>query len=130
MDTIRKIVHLSLSAMVLLFLAACETDLSLQQKDVNCTTYKGSFDNEELHKNVLTAYSLYREDFKQENYSEALKNLKKVLDLAPCFRKTTFANGVVMYQNLIDHASKPLEQQNYINELHYMNKLKHCCFGE
>ena len=130
MNIIRKPFHLLLFTLAILFLSACETDRSLEKTEINCTKYEDLPEDKDFQKSVLTAYSLYREDFKQKNYTEALKNLKKVMDIAPCFRKTTFRNGEVIYQYLIDHVSNPLEQQTYSDEFDHMMKLWVCCFGE
>jgi len=79
---------------------------------------------------LLEAYSLYREDFKQENYTEALKNWKLVMEINPCFRKTSFTDGAKMYKHLIENAANESDQQKYIDALATLYKMRLNCFGE
>lgn len=79
---------------------------------------------------LFEAYSLYRADFKQENYTDALKYLKIVLELNPCFRKITFKDGAVIYTYFIENTTNTIEQKKYINELAELYQLRINCFGE
>lgn len=81
-------------------------------------------------KKVLTAYSLYREDFKQNNYKEALPNWRTVMQLAPGFRKTPYVDGEVMYKAFIELSKSKTQKQLYIDSLYqlYNNRIK--CHGE
>lgn len=79
---------------------------------------------------LFEAYSLYREDFKNENYTDALKYLKIVLDLNPCFRKTPFKDGAFVYKYFIENTTNPIDQKKYIDALSELYKLRINCFGE
>lgn len=81
-------------------------------------------------KKVLAAYSLYREDFKQNNYTEALPNWRTVIQLAPGFRKTPYVDGEAMYKAFIEQSKNETQKQLYIDSLYqlYNNRIK--CHGE
>jgi len=48
-----------------------------------------------------TDYAIYRNEYKQKNYDEALKSWRKVFANCPSFNQNTFANGPKLYQNRI-----------------------------
>jgi len=81
-------------------------------------------------KKVLAAYSLYREDFKQNNYEAALPNWRTVLNLASGFRKTPFVDGEVMYKTFIEQAKSDEKKQLFIDSLYQLYKERIKCHGE
>jgi hypothetical protein len=57
-------------------------------------------------------YSIYREFFKKNLYSEAYTHWKNIYNNAPGFRKQTFLDGGVMYTALIQNTTdNDLRQQ-------------------
>ena len=84
------------------------TTTGTQEKQVETPEVKGSetstglcktFTNEDEKSEVLAAYSLYRESFKQKNYEDAMENWNKLMEMAPGFRKKPFVDGEVMYKH-------------------------------
>lgn len=53
-------------------------------------------------KQYNTNYSLYREFYKQKNFTDAMPYWEKVMALAPGERKTPFVDGAEMYKSMID----------------------------
>ena len=55
-----------------------------------------------------TDYAIYRNEYKQKNYDEALKSWRKVFKNCPSFNQNTFANGPKLYHHKIkqDNANK------------------------
>jgi tetratricopeptide (TPR) repeat protein len=55
-----------------------------------------------------TNYAVYRNEYKQKNYEEALKSWRKVFNECPSYNQNTFANGPKLYQDKIkkDKANK------------------------
>ena len=55
-----------------------------------------------------TDYAIYRNEYKQKNYDEALKSWRKVFNNCPSFNQNTFANGPKIYHYKIkqDNANK------------------------
>lgn len=62
-----------------------------------------------------TDYAIYRNEYKQKNYDDALKAWRKVFKNCPSFNQNTFANGPKMYHYKIkqDNANK----ESYIDTL-------------
>ncbi|MDG2059005.1 MAG: hypothetical protein P8J34_02490, partial [Flavobacteriales bacterium] len=48
-----------------------------------------------------TNYAVYRNEYKQKNYEEALKSWRKVFNECPSYNQNTFANGSKLYQDKI-----------------------------
>lgn len=62
-----------------------------------------------------TDYAIYRNEYKQKNYNEALKSWRKVFKNCPSFNQNTFANGPKLYHYKIkqDNANK----ESYLDTL-------------
>lgn len=91
-----------------------------------CRTWK----NNDEKKQVLEANSLYRENFKQNNYTDGLESWKLVMQLAPGFRKTPFVDGEKMYKNNIENADNENEKQAQIDSLYKLYDERIRCHGE
>ncbi len=48
-----------------------------------------------------TDYAIYRNEYKQKNYDEALKSWRKVFMNCPSFNQNTFVNGPKLYHHMI-----------------------------
>lgn len=86
--------------------------------------------NPKEQKKTLEAYSLYREDFKQNNYEAALKNWKWIMEKAPGFRKTPFVDGEVMYRYFIENTANSTTKEQYIDTLYQLYGERIRCHGE
>lgn len=76
-------------------------------------------------------YSIYREFFKKELYSEAYPFWKKMYDIAPGFRKQTFIDGTTMYTRFIqDTEADAVLRQNYVDTLFMIYNKQIQCHGE
>ena len=67
---------------------------------------------------VLTHYSLYYEDFKNEDYASALPNLRWILDNAPAAPQNddrNFERAVELYAGLAENAESESETQAYLD---------------
>ena len=62
-----------------------------------------------------TDYAIYRNEYKQKNYEEALKSWRKVFNNCPDFNQYTFTNGPKMYQYMI--------KQDKENKMSYLDTL-------
>ncbi|MGB1248945.1 MAG: tetratricopeptide repeat protein [Chitinophagales bacterium] len=75
-------------------------------------------------------YSLYREDFKQKNYTAAMKGWKYVFYNAPKVRQTTHLNGVTMYEALAKEVGKEApEYVGYTDTVLAIYEVRANCFG-
>ncbi len=131
--------------LVVLFIASCGSTQQIEQTGITdeedaisknfvpgkTSTGKCALPtNPKEQKKALEAYSLYREDFKQNNYKAALKNWTWIIEKAPGFRKTPFVDGEVMYKYFIKHAKDLIEQQQYIDSLYQLYDKRIRCHGE
>jgi len=81
-------------------------------------------------KKVYTAYSLYRETYKQDNYKEALENWEYVMATAPGFRKQPFVDGEKMYKTFYEEAETDAEQEKWLNKLFELYEKRIKCHAE
>jgi len=51
------------------------------------------------------------------------------MEIDPCFRKTVYVNGVLIFDYLIENVNNSYEKQVYIDGLSQMNKKRIHCFG-
>lgn len=65
----------------------------------------------------LENISIYREYFKQRNYNEALKSWRVVLKVCPQAKKTTFVDGVKMYEYFIKKERDPIVKSKLVDSL-------------
>ncbi len=107
-----------------LILGSCFLMLGALQAQ-NCPRYIGGDSTK-----TTAPYSIYREFFKKNLYSDAFPQWRNVYANAPGFRKQTFIDGGVMYTNLIQNTSDNTLRQLYIDTLFmiYENQIK--CHGE
>ncbi len=76
-------------------------------------------------------YSLYREFYKQDNYTDAIKHWRYIFTNAPGLSKNTFTNGVKMYQELADAAKADTTmQQALVDTLLAIYRKRIECHGE
>lgn len=75
-------------------------------------------------------YSLYREYFKHNLYPDALPFWKYVYNNAPAARKTTYINGVKMYETFAQQATDSLKKQAYIDTMLMIFDRRAQYFGE
>lgn len=76
------------------------------------------------------AYSIYREFFKKELYSDAYPQWKNMYLNAPGFRKQTFLDGEAMYTAFIQKTTDKSLQKNYIDTLFQLYIKQIQCHGE
>jgi len=75
-------------------------------------------DSEPTKREVLTHYSLYFEDFKNEDYTSALPNLRWMLDNAPAEPNNddrNFRRAVELYSALAEDAESESDTQAYLD---------------
>jgi tetratricopeptide (TPR) repeat protein len=87
-------------------------------------TKKYGEDSLECVKNV----SLYREDFKQNNYRKAYLAWKWVVDNCPMSTKYIFTNGPVILDYLIANEKDSTKREGYIDELFNLFELRIKCY--
>ncbi len=75
-------------------------------------------------------YSLYRENYKQKLYQDALPYWRYVYKNAPALRKTTYLNGANMYESLAKEAEDETTKQAYIDTLFMIYDQRQEHFGE
>jgi len=84
------------------------TAISSVKAQVNPCAQKFGADSVSAIKNI----SVYREFFKQKNYTSALESWLYVFDKAPCAREQTHIDGVIMYKAfLAENPSGPRKEQ-------------------
>ena len=74
--------------------------------------------SEPSQQEVLTHYSLYYEDFKNEDYASALPNLRWMLENAPAAPQNddrNFERAVELYSGLAENAESESETQAYLD---------------
>lgn len=76
----------------------------------------------------ITNQSLYREAFKQNNYKEAYKPWKWVVDSCPMATKYIFTNGPVILESLIKEETDSAKREAYIQELFDLFDLRIKCY--
>lgn len=76
------------------------------------------------------AYSIYREFFKKNLYSEGYDQWKNMYNNAPAFRNQTFIDGVAMYTHFIQNTTDATLRQNYIDTLFQVYKKQEECIGD
>ncbi|MDR0367934.1 MAG: tetratricopeptide repeat protein [Bacteroidales bacterium] len=76
----------------------------------------------------VTNISLYREVFRQNNYKEAYKPWKAVLDSCPMSTKNVFVNGPTILDYLIKEEKDSLQREAYIQELFDLFELRVKCY--
>jgi len=81
-------------------------------------------------KKVYTAYSLYRETYKQENYKEALENWQYVMSTAPGFRKQPFVDGEKMYKTFYSDATSQADKDMWLDKLFKLYDERVKCHAE
>jgi len=115
------------------------TTTGTQEQEIKTPEVKGSetstglcktFTNEAEKDKVLASYSLYRESFKQENYSDAMEPWTKLMEMAPGFRKKPFVDGEVMYKHYYTNAGSDAEKEKYKNLLFNLYDERVKCHGE
>ena len=85
---------------------------------VQPATAQSNGGSEPSQQEVLTHYSLYFEDFKNENYASALPNLRWMLDNAPAQPNNddrNFERAVELYAALSESAESESETQAYLD---------------
>jgi tetratricopeptide (TPR) repeat protein len=85
---------------------------------VQPATAQTNGDSEPTRQEVLTHYSLYFEDFKNENYASALPNLRWILDNAPAQPNNddrNFRRAVELYSALAEQAESESDTQAYLD---------------
>lgn len=75
-------------------------------------------------------YSLYREYYKQNLYADALPFWKYVYEKAPAARKTTYLNGVKMYETMAEQAKDSIKKQAYVDTMFMIYDRRAEYFGE
>ncbi len=76
-------------------------------------------------------YSLYREFYKQDNFTDALPHWRYIFRNAPGLSKNTFTNGAKMYQDLADaNRGDSTVMQAYVDTLMAIYRKRIECHGE
>ena len=76
----------------------------------------------------ITNISLYREVFRQNNYKEAYKPWKAVVDSCPMSTKYIFTNGPVILEYMIKEEKDSVRKEAYIQELFDLFDLRIKCY--
>ena len=79
---------------------------------------------------ALTAYSLYREDFKNGYYDKAMENWEYIFENAPGLREQTFKDGDVMFKKMIDEETDPAKKKALFDKLMDIYDQRAICWGE
>ncbi|MFN3938959.1 MAG: hypothetical protein ACK4IY_00140 [Chitinophagales bacterium] len=79
---------------------------------------------------LLQEYSLYREFFKQENYTDAIKHWRWVMANAPGYRETPFFDGITMYEFFIDAEKDSVKREFLIDTLMMLYDKRIDCHGK
>ncbi len=93
---------------------------------INVDAGKWGSDSLESKKN----YSLYREFFKHNMYEDALPYWQYIYQNAPAARKTTYLNGVTMYEAYAKQAKDSLTKQAYVDTIMMIYDKRAQYFGE
>lgn len=91
----------------------------------NCPRYIGGDSTK-----TTAPYSIYREFFKKNLYSDAYPFWKNIYQNAPVFRKQTFYDGADMYVSFIQKASDTASRQLFTDTLFSIYDKYFQCFGE
>ncbi|OWY20633.1 hypothetical protein C7N43_00080 [Sphingobacteriales bacterium UPWRP_1] len=75
-------------------------------------------------------YSLYREYYKQKLYADALPFWRYVYKNAPAARKTTYLNGVTMYETFAEQTKDSVTKQAYVDTMFMIYDQRIANFGE
>jgi len=86
--------------------------------------------DDEEKKKVYTAYSLYREPFKQEDYKGAMENWQIVMAMAPGFRKQPFVDGEKMYKQFFEDATTQADKDMWLDKLFKLYDERVKCHAE
>ncbi|NLE64083.1 MAG: hypothetical protein GX612_09655 [Bacteroidales bacterium] len=78
----------------------------------------------------ITNMSLYRESYKQRNYSEAYIPWKKTIQNCPISSKNNFTNGPVILEHLINKEKDSVKKAAYIQELFDLYELRIKCYPD
>ncbi|QQS30377.1 MAG: hypothetical protein IPM47_05355 [Sphingobacteriales bacterium] len=97
-------------------------------KDAQMNTDAGKWgtDSIEAKKN----FSLYYEFFKHKMYDDAILYWRYIYENAPAARKTTYLNGVTMYEYYANQATDSLTKQAYIDTMMMVYDKRIQYFGE
>lgn len=80
-----------------------------------------------------TAFVLYKDYMKADNYEEAMKHWKVAYNLAPGSNgrvKYHFEDGANIYKRLFENATDPLLKQRYVDTIMIIYDKKKECFGD
>jgi tetratricopeptide (TPR) repeat protein len=114
-------IYLKKVTLAILFFMACLPFVQLQAQN---STKKYGEDSLECVKNI----SLYREDFRQNNYIKAYPAWKQVVKDCPMSTKYIFTNGPVILDYLIANEKDSLKRSEYIQELFDLFELRIKCY--
>ena len=73
-------------------------------------------------------FSLYREAYKQNNYKEAYKPWKWVLDSCPMVSKYVFTDGPVILEQMAKEEKDSVEREKYLQGLFDLFDLRIKCY--
>ncbi len=79
---------------------------------------------------ALQSFSLYREDFKNENYEGALTNWNYVYNNAPGLREQTYKDGEQMYKKFFKEATDEAKKKEYFDKLMEIYDNRAICWGK
>ncbi len=79
---------------------------------------------------TLMQYSLYRENFKQEAFEEALPHWQHVYDNGPGLRKQTYIDGEKIYKKELAAATTPEAKKEVFDKLMALYDARAICWGE
>ncbi|MGB1206850.1 MAG: tetratricopeptide repeat protein [Chitinophagales bacterium] len=77
-----------------------------------------------------TNYSLFREFYKQKSYDDAIAPWRYVYKNAPALRKTTYLNGITMYEHYAESSTDSLTKQAYVDSMFMVYDQRIEYFGE
>jgi tetratricopeptide (TPR) repeat protein len=78
---------------------------------------------------TITKYSLYREFFKQKNFTDAIPNWQYVFFNAPGYKERTFGDGAVMYGYLVKKTKDAALKDKRVDTLLMIYDKRIECFG-
>lgn len=98
----------------------------VQAQPVSACNQKWGADSVKTIQNI----SVYREFFKQKNYSAAIESWSYVFKNAPCSREQTHVDGVAMYKDFIKNTKDAARKTQLIDTLFYIYEVRAANFAE
>ncbi len=79
---------------------------------------------------TLQSFSLYREDFKNDNFEGALPNWEFLYNNSPGFREQTFKDGEQMYKAWFEKETDETKKKEYFEKLMSLYDQRAICWGK